>query len=114
MQNYPNKFYPAVFIKYDLPRDVRFLIKVYGIIGKEIKNLVDENEQAGCHQVIFDGTNLASGDCFYRIEAASFVSSRKNGLSEISPSVAFSYRFALILNRLNHNFVQFLYALYMF
>jgi len=76
-QNYPNPFNPVSTIKYDLPRDVQVTIKVYDILGREVKVLVDQFMKAGYQQAQFDGTNLASGVYFYRIEAGSFVSSRK-------------------------------------
>ena len=76
-QNYPNPFNPTATIKYDLPKDVKVLIKVYDILGREVKKLVDEFKKAGSYTVDFNGTNLASGVYFYRIEAGDYVMSKK-------------------------------------
>jgi len=76
-QNYPNPFNPTATIRYDLPKDAKVLIKVYDIIGREVRKLVDEFKKAGSYTVSFDGTNLASGIYFYRIEAGDFVQTKK-------------------------------------
>jgi hypothetical protein len=76
-QNYPNPFNPTATIKYDLPNDVKVLIRVYDILGREVKKLVDEFKKAGSYEVNFNGTNLASGVYFYRIEAGTFVEAKK-------------------------------------
>ena len=47
-------------------------LKVYDILGKEVKTLVNEIEPAGTYSVLFDRSNLASGVYFYRIEAGEF------------------------------------------
>ncbi|MBI5402033.1 MAG: T9SS type A sorting domain-containing protein [Ignavibacteriae bacterium] len=71
-QNYPNPFNPVTNIKYDLPKDVMVNIKVYDLLGKEIKTLVNEFKQAGSYLVSFNGSEFASGIYFYRIQAGSF------------------------------------------
>jgi hypothetical protein len=76
-QSYPNPFNPIAMIKYDIPQNSKVLIKVYDLLGREVKQLVDEFKQAGSYSVNFDGTNLASGVYFYRIEAGQFVDSKK-------------------------------------
>jgi parallel beta-helix repeat protein len=76
-QNYPNPFNPVTTIKYSLPRDVKVLIKVYDIIGKEVKTLVNDFQKAGYYEIRFDGTNFATGVYFYRFEAGEFVQTKK-------------------------------------
>jgi hypothetical protein len=76
-QNFPNPFNPSATIKYDLPKDVKVLIRVYDILGREVKKLVDEFKKAGSYEINFNGTNLASGVYFYRIEAGTFVEAKK-------------------------------------
>gem|GEM_PF-1471246 len=76
-QNFPNPFNPKATIKFDLPKDVQVLLKVYDILGREVAILLNENKKAGFHQVEFNGQNFASGVYFYRIEAGSFVQSKK-------------------------------------
>ena len=76
-QNYPNPFNPTTTIKYSLPTDTKVVIKIYDILGKEVKTLVNDFKKAGFYQETFDGTNLASGVYFYHIEAGKFIQSKK-------------------------------------
>jgi hypothetical protein len=76
-QNYPNPFNPFTNIKYDLPKDVFVNVKIYDILGREIKTLVSEFKNAGSYMVSFNGSELASGIYFYRIEAGGFVQVKK-------------------------------------
>jgi len=71
-QNYPNPFNPVTNIKYDLPKDVFVSIKIYDLLGREIKTLVSEFKQAGSYLVSFNGSEFASGIYFYKIQAGSF------------------------------------------
>jgi hypothetical protein len=68
-QNFPNPFNPTTTIYYDLPHDSRVSIKVYDIIGREVRSLVNGVEEAGSHDIRFDGRNLASGAYVYRLQA---------------------------------------------
>jgi hypothetical protein len=76
-QNYPNPFNPETTIKYALPRDVKVLIKIYDILGREVQTLVNEFKKAGYYEIKFNGSNFASGVYFYRIESGDFVVSKK-------------------------------------
>ena len=76
-QNYPNPFNPSTTIKYELPRASQVSLMVYDILGREVSVLVNERREAGVHEVKFDGSNLASGVYFYRLQAGSFVQTRK-------------------------------------
>ena len=76
--NYPNPFNPATSIKYSLPLSSVVTIKVYNILGAEVKTLVNrEYKASGFYSVIFDGSSLSSGVYFYRIEAGNYNESRK-------------------------------------
>ena len=68
-QNYPNPFNPTTNIKYEIPRDANVSIKIYDLLGREVFN-VNEYKTAGSYEVLFDGSNLASGLYFYSIEAS--------------------------------------------
>ncbi len=57
--------------------NTKVTIKVYDILGKLVKELVNEYKEAGSYTVKFDGTNFASGVYFYRIEAGSLVDTKK-------------------------------------
>ncbi len=76
-QNYPNPFNPVTNIKFDLPKDIFVTIKIYDILGREVKTLINEFKNAGSYIISFNGSELASGVYFYRIQAGSFVSVKR-------------------------------------
>ncbi len=83
-QNFPNPFNPATTIRYDLPFDSKVSLKIYDILGNEVKTLVEKEESAGYKEIKFNGSSLASGVYIYRLIAnnrannqASFVSIKK-------------------------------------
>jgi len=76
-QNYPNPFNPSTIINYQIPEEGFITLKVYDIIGKEVKTLVNENKTAGSYNIKFDASDLASGIYIYQIRANNFVHSRK-------------------------------------
>lgn len=71
-QNYPNPFNPTTVIRYDVPRTGLVTLKVYDVLGREVKTLVNRIEKPGAHEVRFDGAGLSSGVYFYRLSAGSF------------------------------------------
>jgi hypothetical protein len=76
-QNFPNPCNPTTTIKYDVPETGKIQIRVYDVLGKLLATLVNEMKEPGSHEVSFDGSNLASGVYFYRIEADNFIESKK-------------------------------------
>lgn len=71
-QNYPNPFNPNTIIRFNII-DSRFVnLKIYDILGKEIKTLVNEYRKAGTYDISFNAGNLSSGIYFYRINAGNF------------------------------------------
>jgi len=66
-QNYPNPFNPSTVIGYQLPVISRVTLKVYDVLGRKMKTLVDGVETSGKHEVKFDGNDLPSGVYFYRL-----------------------------------------------
>jgi hypothetical protein len=76
-QNYPNPFNPTTSISYSLKRDGYVSLKVYDILGKEVTDLVNQNQKEGYHSVNFDASKLPSGVYIYSIKAGEFTSSRK-------------------------------------
>ena len=79
-QNYPNPFNPTTTIMYELPRTMYMSLTVYDVLGREVSVLVNDRREAGVHEVKFDGSSLASGVYFYRIQAGTYVQSRKLSL----------------------------------
>jgi hypothetical protein len=80
-QNYPNPFNPVTTIKYAIPNvGTGFslsILKVYDILGSEVATLVNEKQSAGNYEVKFDGSKLASGVYFYKLQAGKYSSIRK-------------------------------------
>ena len=68
-QNYPNPFNPSTKIKFSLAADSKVTLKVFGILGQEVANLISGNLTAGSHEIIFIASNINSGVYFYRIDA---------------------------------------------
>jgi len=71
-QNYPNPFNPSTVIRYSLIENGHTSLKIYDIAGKEVANLVNENQNAGRFEVTFNGSNFASGVYFYKIQSGNF------------------------------------------
>lgn len=76
-QNYPNPFNPVTKIKYDLPYREKVTLKIYDVLGREVKILIDDLQEPGYQSVQFDASNLASGIYYYQLKAGQFVSTRK-------------------------------------
>jgi hypothetical protein len=81
-QNYPNPFNPTTMINYSLPNNVFVVLKIYDMLGREIKTLVNNQMSAGKYSVAWKGDNnngnkVTSGIYFYKISAGTFSTTRK-------------------------------------
>jgi len=76
-QNYPNPFNPSTNLEFGISNLGFVTVKVYDMLGKEVKTLVNENLKAGKYKVEFNGSNLPSGIYFYKMEVGNFVSTKK-------------------------------------
>jgi hypothetical protein len=76
-QNYPNPVNPTTTIRYALPSRSNVTLMVFNSLGQEVATLVNGSEEAGYHDVRFDGTRLASGVYFYRLRAGEYVASKQ-------------------------------------
>lgn len=80
-QNYPNPFNPKTTIQYSIPDKCQVSIKVYDLLGSEVATLIDEEKLPGKHELSWNaatGTNsLTSGVYFYRIQAGSYLETKK-------------------------------------
>ncbi len=81
-QNYPNPFNPSTRIRYTVPIDEKRKTKevsliIYDILGNEVRTLVNEQKEPGYYEVEFSASQLASGVYIYRLQAGSYVSTKK-------------------------------------
>ncbi|MFH2055624.1 MAG: T9SS type A sorting domain-containing protein [bacterium] len=76
-QNYPNPFNPSTQIRFALTSSAQVKLDVFDLLGRKVATLVDEILPVGTHQIDFDGTNLASGVYFYRLQTGDFEQTRK-------------------------------------
>jgi len=76
-QNYPNPFNPATVIRYSLTENSFTSLKIYDVTGREITKLVNEKQEAGRYEVIFNGSNFASGVYFYELRSGEFVARKR-------------------------------------
>jgi len=75
--NFPNPFNPSTKIKYSVPQSSNVVIKVFDILGSEIETLVNEEKPTGTYEITCYAENLPSGIYFYRLQAGSFVETKK-------------------------------------
>jgi hypothetical protein len=76
-QNYPNPFNPTTTIKYELPTSSIVQLSIFDMLGRAVSVLVNERRDAGVHEVKFDGSNLASGVYFYRLQAGDVTQTKR-------------------------------------
>lgn len=76
-QNYPNPFNPSTTISFIIPHSSLVIVKVYDVLGREVRTLVNEEMKPGSYEVTWDATGFASGVYFYRLQAGSFTETRK-------------------------------------
>jgi hypothetical protein len=76
-QNYPNPFNPVTNINFYLPERSYVKLTVFNLLGLQVAQLVNESIEAGTHTVTFDGSDLAGGIYFYKLETGKFIQTRK-------------------------------------
>jgi parallel beta-helix repeat protein len=74
---YPNPFNPTTTIKYSLPTDDFVKITIFNSMGKKIKILINQKQNAGYHTISWDAENLPSGIYMYRMESSTFSKVKK-------------------------------------
>ncbi|UCC79118.1 MAG: DUF2817 domain-containing protein [Candidatus Zixiibacteriota bacterium] len=76
-QNYPNPFNAQTSIQFSLSEPSDVTIRVYDLLGRQVRTLIDESVQAGEHRIAFDASDLSSGVYFYRLQAGDRVDTRR-------------------------------------
>ncbi|MCW8848979.1 MAG: SMP-30/gluconolactonase/LRE family protein [Melioribacteraceae bacterium] len=76
-QNYPNPFNPETNINYSLPEKSYVSLKVFDVLGKEVKTLYEGLREPGDYTLKFNGMSLASGVYYYMLESEKYSDSKK-------------------------------------
>jgi len=81
-QNYPNPFNPVTKLRYDLPENGHVNITIYDMLGREVKTLINQTQDAGYRSVIWDATNdygkpISAGIYLYQIQAGEYMRTKK-------------------------------------
>jgi hypothetical protein len=77
LQNYPNPFNPITTINYQIPENGLVILRIYDILGNEVRTLVNENKVAGRYEVNFDASSLASGVYLYTLKVNDYADVKK-------------------------------------
>ena len=81
-QNYPNPFNPITTLRYELPENGLVNIIIYDMLGKQVKTLINQTQDAGYQSVIWDATNdygkpVSAGIYLYQIQAGEYMQTKK-------------------------------------
>lgn len=79
-QNYPNPFNPVTNIDFSISKAGLVNLKIFDILGREVRTLVSQNMNAGNYSYKFDGAGLSSGLYFYRLEVNGYSDIKKMSL----------------------------------
>ena len=82
LQNYPNPFNPVTTLRYDLPEQSTVNIIIYDMLGRQVRPLINQTQEAGFKSVIWNATNdygkpVSAGVYLYQIQAGEFVQTKK-------------------------------------
>ena len=81
-QNYPNPFNPVTTLRYDLPENGLVNITIYDMLGRQVKTLMDQTQDAGYRSVIWNATDdygkpVSAGIYLYQIQAGGYIRTKK-------------------------------------
>ncbi|MDP6533298.1 MAG: Ig-like domain-containing protein, partial [Candidatus Marinimicrobia bacterium] len=81
-QNYPNPFNPVTTLRYDLPENGHVNITIYDMLGRQVKTLINQTQDAGYKSVIWAGTDtnskpVSAGIYLYQIQAGEYLQTKK-------------------------------------
>jgi len=81
-QNYPNPFNPTTSLRYDLPENNLVNITIYDMLGRKVKTLINQTQDAGYKSIIWNTTDdygkpVSAGIYLYQIQAGEYISTKK-------------------------------------
>ena len=81
-QNFPNPFNPVTTLRYDLPEQATVNIIIYDMLGRQVRTLVNQTQEAGFKSVLWNATNdhgkqVSAGVYLYQIQSGEFVQTKK-------------------------------------
>ena len=81
-QNYPNPFNPVTTLRYDIPENSHVTITIYDMLGREVKTLINQTQDAGYRSIIWNATNdydkpVSAGIYLYQIQAGEYIRTKK-------------------------------------
>ena len=76
-QNYPNPFNPGTKIKFQILKSSFTVVNVFDLMGHKVATLVNEQLEPGMHEVDFNGSHIACGTYFYKLETDGTVETKK-------------------------------------
>ena len=77
MQNYPNPFNPSTTITFSIPKNSQTSLKIFDVLGREVRTLVNEKLSAGSYNVTINASDLTSGVYFYSLKSGNFTETKK-------------------------------------
>lgn len=75
--NFPNPFNPVTTMRYSIPYEAHVQLQVYNVRGQLASTLVDQKQDTGIHNVLFDAGHLSSGTYFYKLTATADNANKK-------------------------------------
>ena len=83
--NYPNPFNPSTTISFSLSKSSNLQIEIYNIKGQKVKSLINDYQQAGNHNIIWNGKDdngheVSSGIYLYKMEVGEYSAIRRMSL----------------------------------
>ena len=80
--DYPNSFNPITTLRYDLPENGHVNITIYDMLGRQVKALINQTQDAGYKSVIWNATNdygklVSAGIYLYQIQVGEYISTKK-------------------------------------
>ena len=81
-QNYPNPFNPITTLRYDIPEDSYVTIIIYDMLGRQVKTIINQTQDAGFKTIQWNATNdygkpVSAGIYLYQIQAGEYNSTKK-------------------------------------